>query len=63
MNIDTKVFNKILVNSIILYVKRSYTIIQWDLFQGCNMVQDPQINVIHPINNLEIKIIIISIEE
>ena len=40
MNIDTIIFNKILVNSIILYVKRIIHTIQCDLSQGCRMVQD-----------------------
>ena len=35
MNIDAKILNKILANRIQRYIKNSYTVIKWGLFQGC----------------------------
>ena len=35
MNTYTKYFNKILSNFIQDYIKRPYTMIKWDLSQGC----------------------------
>ena len=35
MNIDTKIFIKILANRIQHYIKELYTMSRWDLFQGC----------------------------
>jgi len=46
----------------ILYIKRSYIMTQWDLFQNARMVQHLPINVIHHIKKIKNKIhMIISI--
>ena len=35
MNTDAKILNKIIANQIQQYIKKSFTVIKWDLFLGC----------------------------
>ena len=44
MNIDAEIIIKILANQIQQYMKGSYTLIYWDLFQGHKNGQYSQIN-------------------
>ena len=56
MNIDAKVLNKMLAVKSNNTLKGSYTMIKWDLSQGCkDFYTRKSISVIHHINKLKNK--------
>ena len=44
MNIDTKIYNRIVANWIQQHIKGSYTMIKWDLYKVWRIFQHPHIN-------------------